>query len=77
MGEKREYLSPCLLLSRVMIEKIVEGGGGGGRGRVKGKLCTYNITEVANNDYNYELSTNQVLYILNKNVQSYREREFT
>ena len=72
MGEKREYLSPCLLLSRVMIEKIVEGGGG-----VVGKLCTYNITEVANNEYNYELSTNQVLYILYKNVQSYREREFT
>ena len=32
MGEKRDYLSPCLLLSRVMIEKIVEGGGGVGGG---------------------------------------------
>ena len=38
MGEKREYLSPCLLLSRVMIEKTVEGGGGGlGEGEGSGE----------------------------------------
>ena len=37
MGEKRDYLSPCLLLSRVMIEKIVEGGGVGGEGEGKGE----------------------------------------